>query len=292
MGYRLNFAVSSEDISRAFDLEHMGKVIEILEVGMLGDKAKSLLCFSNTATIPEVPGTVLISSPENCHALDPDAYALIASNSPRLDFIRVLDWLERNVGFDSWDQPANIHPTSVIGQNVVIEPGCIIEEDVIIEHNVVIHSGTRVGRGSRIRSCSSIGGDGFGFERLPNGRPIRFPHLGGVVIGEYVEIGALNSVVRGTLEDTLIGSHTKTDNLVHIAHNCKIGEGVLITACAELSGGVRVGNDAWIGPNSSFMQKVTIGNGCLVGLGAVVTKSIPDKVVVAGNPAKKIRNIQ
>ena len=84
----------------------------------------------------------------------------------------------------------------------------------------------------------------------------------------------------------------KIDNLVHVAHNCLIKDGAFIIACAELSGGVVVGKNAWIAPNSCTHQKVTIGESSLVGLGAVVTKDVPDKCVYAGNPAKKIRSIK
>ena len=111
------------------------------------------------------------------------------------------------------------------------------------------------------------------------------------MIGDYVEIGALNSIARGTLSDTVIESGVKTDNLVHIAHNCHIGSGCLLTACAELSGGVHLGENVWIGPNSSFKQKVIIGSGSLIGLGAVVTKNVEKNCVVAGHPAKKLRDL-
>src|SRR5690606_29043197 len=144
----------------------------------------------------------------NLKSLDTLGYLL--SNNPRLDFIRVLSYLEEFIGFATYDFPSEIHPTAKIGENVVIESGCKIAEGVVIEHNVVIHSGTRIGKNSRIRSCSSIGGDGFGFERIEGGMPLRFPHLGRVVIGENVEIGALNSIAKGTLSDTEIYDYVKT----------------------------------------------------------------------------------
>jgi UDP-3-O-[3-hydroxymyristoyl] glucosamine N-acyltransferase len=195
------------------------------------------------------------------------------------------------MGFSTWSKRSEIHPTSIIGQNVVIENGCVIGEKTVIEHNVVLHAGTRIGKNSRIRSCSSIGGDGFGFERLADGTPLRFPHLGGVFIGDNVEVGSCTTIARGTLSDTVIEDNVKIDNLVHVAHNCVIRDGAFIIACAELSGGVTVGKNAWIAPNSCTHQKITIGENSLVGLGAVVTKDVPDRCVYAGNPAKKIRSL-
>jgi len=199
--------------------------------------------------------------------------------------------LVNNIGFSTYEFESKIHESSILGLNVVIESGCIICENVIIEANTVIHSRTTIGANTRIRSCSSIGGDGFGFERLPDGTPLRFPHLGGVTIGENVEIGALNSVSRGTLSNTLIDTQVKTDNLVHIAHNCHVKKGAFLTACAELSGGVEVGEFAWVAPNVSVMQKAKIGDGAIVGLGAVITKNVPSRTVFAGNPARKLKDI-
>ena len=103
---------------------------------------------------------------------------------------------------------------------------------------------------------------------------LRFIHLGGVKIGNEVEIGALNSIARGTLNDTIIENGVKTDNLVHIAHNCYIGCNSLITACVELSGGVIVGKNVWIGPNSSVLEKIKIGDNAFIGIGSVVTKDV------------------
>jgi UDP-3-O-[3-hydroxymyristoyl] glucosamine N-acyltransferase len=82
----------------------------------------------------------------------------------------------------------------------------------------------------------------------------------------------------------------KIDDHVFIAHNVEVGENTLIIACAEISGSVTIGRGVWIGPNASIRDKVTIGDKALVGLGAVVTKNVVDNAVVAGNPAKFIRN--
>ena len=113
-----------------------------------------------------------------------------------------------------------------------------------------------------------------------------------MIIGDNVEIGALNSSARGTLSDTVIQDHVKTDNLVHIAHNCSVGASCLIAACAELSGGVVLAEKVWVGPNSTFLQKVKVGTNSFVGLGSVVTKDIPNNVMVAGSPARRIRDVE
>lgn len=289
MGYQLNQEVKLTEVCQALGFELHGIDILIKSVAPIRTAVAGDVSFS-TKEVQDASGMALIIG-NNCDAKRSKDNGYIFHDNPRLAFIQVLNYLVDNIGFSTYEFESEIHSTASIGENVVIESGCVIEADVLIEHNVVIHSGTRIGQGSRIRSCSSIGGDGFGFEKQEGDLPLRFPHLAGVVIGENVEIGALNSIARGTLGDTVIGDGVKTDNLVHIAHNCHIGSKVLITACAEISGGVCIEDDVWIGPNSSFMQKVSIGQGAFVGLGAVVTKDVAPNVVVAGNPARKIREL-
>lgn len=288
MGYQLNQVIKLADIAKYLNLEFRGLNLDVKGVAPINLCQSNELTFSKTFDANLNTSAVIQSDTQN---VDLDKNGYIFSNQPRLDFIRTLDYLNQQVGFSSYDFTSEIDPSVQIGQNVVIEKGCKIAEGVVIEHNVVIHAGTKIGRHSRIRSNASIGSDGFGFERLADGIPLRFPHLGGVEIGEYVEIGACATIARGTLSDTKIEDYVKIDNLVHIAHNCLIKRGAFIIACAEISGGVVVGENAWVAPNSCTHQKVSIGDGALVGLGAVVTKNIPSNMVYAGNPAKKIREI-
>jgi UDP-3-O-[3-hydroxymyristoyl] glucosamine N-acyltransferase len=95
-------------------------------------------------------------------------------------------------------------------------------------------------------------------------------------------------VCRGTLGDTVLRDGCKVDDHVHIAHNVDVGEYAFVIACAEVSGGVRIGQRAWIAPNASILNQLTIGADAVVGLGGVVVKSVPDGTVVAGNPAKQL----
>ncbi len=173
--------------------------------------------------------------------------------------------------------------TSVIGDNV------IIGDNTEIRHHVVIGDNTVIGNNCLVKSHTVIGEEGFGFERDENGVPIRIPHLGRVVIGNNVEIGALNTVMRGTLDDTIVADNVKTDDHVHIGHNVYIGRGCVITACAEISGSAKIGEMTSLGPNCSVMNGISIGSNCIVGLGTVVTKSLPNDVVAAGCPARVLR---
>lgn len=289
MGYQLKHSVLLSDLAKQLDLAFKGADIEVRGVAPFNNVASGELSFTKeiSVTVPKI-GLIV---PKGTDIKGADSLGIIFSDNPRLDFIRALAFLEASIGFATYDFPSDIHPSVKLGQNVVIENGCKLAEGVVIEHNVVIHAGTSIGKNSRIRSCSSIGGDGFGFERLEDGTPLRFPHLGGVVIGQDVEVGSCTAVARGTLSDTLIDDYVKIDNLVHVAHNVHIKQGAFIIACAELSGGVVVGKNVWVAPNSCTHQKINIGDNSLVGLGAVVTKNVPENTVFAGNPAKKIRDI-
>ncbi|MFT6908675.1 MAG: UDP-3-O-[3-hydroxymyristoyl] glucosamine N-acyltransferase [Oleiphilaceae bacterium] len=289
MGYQLKNELMLSEIAGELNIEHFGLDVIVRSVGPADIAKPGDLTYSKLSIVDGDGLSIIL--PKNGNTLDGTRSGFLLSDNPRLDFIRALSFLQTKIGFTTWNKPTEIHPTAIIGQNVVIEDGCYIGENTIIEHNVVLHAGTRIGKNSRIRSCSSIGSDGFGFERLEDGTPLRFPHLGGVVIGNNVEIGSCTAIACGTLSDTVIEDNAKIDNLVHVAHNCLIKDGAFIIACAELSGGVVVGENAWVAPNSCTHQKINIGDWSLVGLGAVVTKDVPASTVYAGNPAKKIRDL-
>jgi UDP-3-O-[3-hydroxymyristoyl] glucosamine N-acyltransferase len=133
-----------------------------------------------------------------------------------------------------------------------------------------------------------VGFEGFGFE-WDGKKLLKMPHRGDVKIGKDVEIGSNTCIDRATLEGeaTVIGDGTKIDNLVQIAHNCKVGKHNLICAGAVLCGSVVTGDRVFIGANATVLQKLIIGNDVTIGAGAVVTRNIPDGKTVFGNPAKE-----
>lgn len=285
MGFKLKNKVSLKDVFSELNIAWPNIEDYIIdEVSSLNEYSEGSLSFCNKPSTVSSNAIVITDQKLNTNNS-------ILNPTPRTTFIRILDWLFYNIGFELYNSKAQIHPTAKIGQNVVIEDGCIIGENVIIEPNTVIHKGTIIGKNSKIRSCSSIGSDGFGFERLNENEILRFPHLGKVVIGEDVEVGSCTTIARGSLSDTIIHDNVKIDNLVHIAHNVTINSGAFIIACSEISGSVEIGRNAWIAPNACINQKLKIGADSLVGLGSVVTKNVNPRTIVAGNPAKKIRDI-
>lgn len=130
---------------------------------------------------------------------------------------------------------------------------------------------------------------GFGYEwNETTWTPIR--HTGKVLICENVTIHSGANIVRGTADDdfTIIGSGTKIDYGVHVAHNVKIGRNCLIITGSIIGGSVTIGNNCYLGIGCMIKNKVKIGNNVKIGMGAVVLKDIPDNETWVGNPAKKL----
>ena len=198
---------------------------------------------------------------------------------------------------ESW-QPdihptAIIHPEAKIGADCYIGPYSIIGKVVIGEHTYIdshvrIYDGVELGHDCLVKAGAVLGGAGFGYEKDEEGNRFRFPQIGQLIIGDYVEIGSNTCIDRGALADTVIGDYTKINNLCHIAHNNKIGKNVIITGCVNISGSNVIDDNAWIAPNSSIRGWVHIEEGATVGMGAVVVKNIPAHETWVGNPARKL----
>lgn len=182
--------------------------------------------------------------------------------------------------------------TKKLGENLSIGPGCYIEEDVkigdntIIHPNVVIECPCTIGHDCEIFAGVVIGTDGFGYYKDNNGIERREMHYGGVVIGNYVEIGANACIDRGLLSNTVIRDHTKIDNLTYIAHNVVIEENCLIIGGSVICGSAKIGRDAYLAPNSTVLNQVTVGNRSKIGVGSVAMRNVKDDVTVFGNPGK------
>jgi UDP-3-O-[3-hydroxymyristoyl] glucosamine N-acyltransferase len=209
---------------------------------------------------------------------------------PKLTFIRIA------TQFFGEKKEQGLHPTATIaanariGKDVFIGPNTIIGESVIgdgtvIRGNCFIGNKVRIGKNVFINAGVVIGSEGFGYSRNQDGVLEKFPHFGGVIIEDDVEIGANTCIDRGTLGDTLIKTGAKIDNLVHIAHNVVVGKNSLVIANAMVGGSTIIGDESWIAPSVSLMNGITIGNKTTIGMSALVTKNIPDGETWAGFPA-------
>jgi UDP-3-O-[3-hydroxymyristoyl] glucosamine N-acyltransferase len=229
--------------------------------------------------------------------------ALLIHPQPRLAFARAANLLRDSKPQGGTHSSAAVAPSARIGNNVMIGPrvvvgenvrigdestigmGCAISDDVKIgahcriNPNVTIYSGTTLGDRVVIQAGAVLGSDGFGYVRdAETGHYEQFPQVGRLAIEDDVEIGANSTVDRGALDETRIRRGTKIDNLVHIGHNCQVGEDVVIAAQTGLSGSAVVEDNVIIGGQVGIADHVRIEAGAILG----AQSGIPSKKVIRG----------
>jgi UDP-3-O-[3-hydroxymyristoyl] glucosamine N-acyltransferase len=220
----------------------------------------------------------------------PASVAVVEANEPRLWFSRAARRLQLPVAAEGVHPTAIIGPLTEVGEGVTIGPyvvigqvarignGTRIEAGVVIESyvsigdnchiypRVTIYQGSSLGNRVVVHAGAVLGGDGFGYVRDPKtGAYTQFPQQGTLLIEDDVEIGANSTVDRGALKQTRIGRGTKIDNLVHVGHNCDIGEDVILVALTGISGSSTVGNGAVIAGQVGIGDHVTVGPGVILG---------------------------
>lgn len=215
----------------------------------------------------------------------------------RTAFARVYSAFFDRRGGGGVDPTASVAEGVTLGMGCEIGPGCVLERGVVLGAEcvlgprVTVHAGSRLGARVRVQSGAVLGSDGFGYVRLQEGY-LRFPQIGTLWIGDDVEIGANTTIDRGALGETRIGRGTKIDNLVHIAHNCVIGEDVIIAAQVGMAGSTRIGDQAMLGGQAGLGERVTIGDGVILGGqgGVLPGKTLEGNgEVFWGTPARPVR---
>jgi UDP-3-O-[3-hydroxymyristoyl] glucosamine N-acyltransferase len=180
-----------------------------------------------------------------------------------------------------------------IGAGCVIGRGVKIGRECTIYPNVTIYPGTAVGDRVIVHAGAVLGSDGFGYVRdAKSGRYEKFPQVGRLVIEDDVEIGANTTIDRGALDETRIGRGTKIDNLVHIGHNCRLGQNVVIAAQTGLSGSIVIENDVVLGGQVGIGEHARIEEGVMLGGqgGVLPNKVLRGKgVAFWGTPAQPVR---
>ena len=171
-----------------------------------------------------------------------------------------------------------------LGNNVTINAGCVIEhnssigDNTILEANVTIKFGTIIGQNCHLFSGCVIGNDGFGYaEELGLGDDkiwIKIPQVGRVLIHNHVDIGANTTIDRGTIDDTVIEEGVKLDNLIQIAHNCRIGAHTVIAGCTGIAGSAVIGKHCKIGGAAMILGHLTIVDHVTVSPGSMIMRSI------------------
>jgi UDP-3-O-[3-hydroxymyristoyl] glucosamine N-acyltransferase len=189
---------------------------------------------------------------------------------------------------------AVIGANTTIGNDVVIGNHCVIGDGVAIGAgsklwpHVTIYSGAILGERVALQSGARIGCDGFGYV-FRDGAHNKIPHVGRCIIQDDVEIGANSTIDRGSIDDTVIGKGTKIDNLVHIAHNVRIGEKSLLMAQVGVAGSVTIGDGAILAGQAGISGHVSIGAGARLAAQAGVFGDIPAGETWSGYPARPHR---
>jgi UDP-3-O-[3-hydroxymyristoyl] glucosamine N-acyltransferase len=166
-----------------------------------------------------------------------------------------------------------------IGDHTTIWSGTVVRERCIVGHHCIIHPN------------ATIGADGFGFRPSADGRGlVKIPHIGNVVLGNYVEVGSSTCIDRAKFSSTIIGDGTKLDNLVQIGHNSKTGRSCLMAGSSGLAGSVTIGDGVIIGGGVCVSDHVTVGNGVLIGGMSGVINDVEDGKKVLGYPAIDARD--
>ncbi len=241
---------------------------------------------------------------------------LIRVDNPSLSFTQVVNYLLK----DAPDyKPRGIHPTAVIatgaklGPNVAVGAHTVIEDGAMVAEGCVIYAGCYVGHethlgkncliypqvvlrekvslGERviIHSGTVIGSDGFGYVTV-DGKHMKIPQVGTVLIENDVEIGANVTIDRARFDRTIIGEGTKIDNLVQIAHNVIIGKHCLVVAQSGIAGSTKLGDHVILAAQTGLVGHIEIGNGAVVGAQSGVSHSIKAGEQVFGYPAYPIKD--
>lgn len=168
---------------------------------------------------------------------------------------------------------AQIGAKAVIGAGCYVGPGSRIGAETRLYPRVTVYHQCRIGARCIVHSGAVIGADGFGIAK-DAGTWRKIPQIGGVSIGDDVEIGANTTIDRGALEDTIIGNGAKLDNQIQIAHNVSIGENTAIAACAGIAGSARIGKNCALGGASMIYGHITITDNVSVSAGTLIMKSL------------------
>ena len=192
---------------------------------------------------------------------------------------------------------AIIHPSCKLGQDVYIGPNVVIEENVSLGDDVIIHAGSIIESDSAIGNASVIhphvvikantiigkncilyagciiGSDGFGYAK-DDSKWLAIPQIGRVLLGDNVDIGSNSTIDRGALDDTIISSGVKIDNLVQIGHNCLVGENTIIAGCVGIAGSAKIGKNCAIGGAAMILGHLSITDNVTISPGSMITRSI------------------
>ena len=303
-------AMKLSELASKLNERYYGKDVDIKNLGSLDtDYTDQILYVENSKVLEKAlsckPAAIVV--PRNLYKGD---ISYIEHDDPKFAFIKLLEIFNPFTKFNKGihtnaivsnnaviANTATIMAGAVIMDNVVIETDCVIYPNCVIEKDVTIGSGTILYPGVIIRErciigndCiihpgSVIGADGFNFYEK-NGERIKTPHIGIARIGDRVEIGANSTIDRAVVDITEIGNDTKLDNLVHIAHNVRIGKNCIIAAQAGISGSTIIGDNVMILGQAGIADHIRITDNTIIMPQSGIPSDIKTADIVFGTPAR------
>jgi len=254
-------------------------------------------------------GVVIFTRPELGEVLTQKGAIVLSHPSPRAGFSKALASIFK---IKSFDQKEAIHKGAIIPSSVIISPNVVIGEGAELGESVTIGPGAAIGPGCKIGANSRIGAhvtllctemgencnilsgavigeSGFGVAISPDGL-VDVPHLGGVVLGNNVTIGANTTIDRGVFGMTRFGDDCKVDNICHIAHNVTVGNNLVMAGFSGISGSTTLEDGVMFGGRVGLSDHIHIGKGATIGSNAAVMADVPAGETYAGAPAQPIRN--
>jgi UDP-3-O-[3-hydroxymyristoyl] glucosamine N-acyltransferase len=241
-------------------------------------------------------------------------YCVLEVGDPLLAFVQIVQHLRKPARprLPGLSAQASIHPTARLGADCTVLPFACIGEGTVLGARCLVHPGVVIGRDCRIgddvvlfpgavlydevvlgnrvlvHANAVLGADGFGY-RFAHGRHVKVPQLGHVEIGDDVEIGACSTIDRGTFEATRVAAGTKIDNLVMIAHNCRIGQHNLLCSQVGIAGSCSTGNYVVMAGQVGIADHATIGDGAVIGAGSGVPSDVQPGERMFGYPCRPER---
>ncbi len=179
-----------------------------------------------------------------------------------------------------------------IGAHVVIDENCEIGSDCRFSSGVILRANTRIGSRCKLSPGVVIGASGFGYAPSPDGWQ-RITQLGGVVLGDDVDVGANTTIDRGAIVDTVVGNRVKLDNQIQIAHNVKVGDDTIMAGCVAIAGSTEIGARCQLGGRVSVLGHLLIADDVVLNAGTFVSSSICEtgtySSMIPAQPVKKWR---
>ena len=274
---------SSRHLAEWLEGQHHGPDVRWTGLATLSEACATDVSFFTGGKLNTAAGVLLCSTPiadRTCIVVD----------DPKLSFILLIEKMfpVEQVPYVHptavVDESAFIHATATIHAGAVVMAGCEVGPRTVLYPRVVLYPETIVGADCVLHAGCVIGAEGFGLHETSSGL-VRVPHRGRVVIEDHVEIGANATVDRAFLGQTHIGRGAKLDNLVHVGHNCLLGEGVVLAAQTGLSGSVEVGNHVMMGGQVGVVEHTQIGAHARVGAQSGVMRDVAAGARVLGTPA-------